>query len=283
MDNTLQVPSGLDYRRRSSLALSLHSNLAGFYANNNNNINNDHGKDTFPFHVVGSARRRLSNVGDAVSRKISHTIGWRTVPSSITLTVSQGSSLCAQYIRNRLKRSGIFQRKIGLKRMRSAMLLPGGSVVGEVYPELISVGSELEKMYPNLFERIGRQIGCGHFSSDQAASEAMTDVSREILRNGEITWSKVIALYAVAGGIALDCVRQAKPEYITAVQRAMTEVLEEDLATWIQANGGWEALITRYRQVPKETPWHTRDFLLLFTALTIFIGTLLLCIKIVIF
>lgn len=52
--------------RRSSFALSLPANL-----------------------VVDSARRRLSNVSDAVSRKISHTIGWRTVSSSNELIVRQ--------------------------------------------------------------------------------------------------------------------------------------------------------------------------------------------------
>ena len=241
--------------RRNSLALSLHSNLAGFAANNH---------EVSHFHVVDSARRRFSNVSDVVSRKISHTIRWRTVSASVELTVSQGSSLCAQYIRNRLKRSGIFQRKLGLKRMRSAMLLPGAVVVGEVYPELISVGAELEKMHPNLFNRIYRQIGCGSFSSEQSASEAIVDVSREMIRSGEMTWSKVIALYAIAGGIAVDCVRQGKPEYLPAIQRGMTDVLEEDLAVWIQANGGWSALTTRYRPATKDTAWYSRKLVLLF-------------------
>ena len=67
--------------RRNSLALSLHSNLAAFPVPNNQEIS--------PFHVVDSARRRFSNVSDVVSRKISHTIRWRTVSASIELTVSQ--------------------------------------------------------------------------------------------------------------------------------------------------------------------------------------------------
>ncbi|XP_029033854.1 apoptosis regulator BAX isoform X2 [Osmia lignaria lignaria] len=242
--------------RRNSLALSLHSNLAAFPAANNHEVSS--------FHVVDSARRRFSNVSDVVSRKISHTIRWRTVSASVELTVSQGSSLCAQYIRNRLKRSGIFHRKLGLKRMRSVMLLPGGAVVGEVYPELVSIGAELEKMHPNLFNRVARQIGCGSFSTEQSACEAIVDVSREMIRNGEMNWSKVIALYAVAGGIAVDCVRQGKPEFLPAIQRGMTDVLEEDLAVWIQANGGWSALTTRYRPPTKETIWYSRKLGLLF-------------------
>ncbi|XP_043275716.1 bcl-2-related ovarian killer protein-like [Venturia canescens] len=236
-----------------------------------------------PFHVVGNARRRLSNVSDVVSRKISHTIGWRSVSASVELTVSQGSSLCAQYIRNRLKRSGIFQRKLGLKRMRSAMLLPGGSVVGEVYPELTTVGSELEKMHPNLFTRIGRQIGSSTFTSEQSAAEALTDISREMLRSGEMTWSKIIALYAVAGGIAVDCVRQGKPEFIPAVQRAMTEVLEEDLASWIQANGGWSSLVTRYRPAEKTSPWQEHRLVVYLILTTIVVILLSITIRSLVF
>ncbi|XP_015434278.1 PREDICTED: bcl-2-related ovarian killer protein-like [Dufourea novaeangliae] len=255
--------SGTQPYRRNSLAISLHSNLAGFTAANNPEVS--------PFHVVDSARRRFSNVSDVVSRKISHTIRWRTVSASVELTVSQGSSLCAQYIRNRLKRSGIFHRKLGLKRMRSAMLLPGGAVVGEVYPELISVGAELEKMHPNLFNRIARQIGCSSFTSEKSTSGAIVDVSREMIRNGEMTWSKVIALYAIAGGIAVDCVRQGKPEFLPAIQRGITDVLEEDLAVWIQANGGWSALVTRYRPVAKETSWYTRKLVLLFIFTTLIV------------
>ncbi|XP_076232793.1 bcl-2-related ovarian killer protein isoform X2 [Calliopsis andreniformis] len=260
--------------RRNSLAISLHSNLAGFPVASN--------QDVSPFHVVDSARRRFSNVSDVVSRKISHTIRWRTVSASVELTVSQGSSLCAQYIRNRLKRSGIFHRKLGLKRMRSAMLLPGGTVVGEVYPELISVGAELEKMHPNLFNRVARQIGCSSFSSDQSANEAIVDVSREMIRNGEMTWSKVVALYAIAGGIAVDCVRQGKPEYLLAIQRGMTDVLEEDLAAWIQANGGWSALATRYRPVTDETTWDSRRFVLFFIFTTLIIGLISIFLKLLV-
>ncbi|KAH0557248.1 hypothetical protein KQX54_002207 [Cotesia glomerata] len=192
--------------------------------------------------VAGSARRRLSNVSDVVSKKISDTIGWRSVSTNVELTVMQGSVLCGQYIKNRLKRSGIFQKKLGLKRMRSGAMMSseGLLVVSEVSPVLTSLGAELEKIHQKLYTNIARQIGAGSFSNEQTAMEAIADVSRELLRvGGEMTWGKIISLYSVAGGIAVDCVRQGKPEFIGAIQRAMTIVLKEDLASWIQANGGW--------------------------------------------
>lgn len=78
------IRSGQDagnlFHRRNSLAASLHSNLLGLGSNVD-------GTSSIP--VVGSARRRFSNVSDVVSRKLSHTIGWRSVSSSIKITVSQ--------------------------------------------------------------------------------------------------------------------------------------------------------------------------------------------------
>ncbi|XP_034936899.1 bcl-2-related ovarian killer protein homolog B-like isoform X2 [Chelonus insularis] len=259
--------------RRSSIALlNLPTNLTVFGSS-----------DGLPFQVVGSARRRLSNVGDVVSKKISHTIGWRSVSASIELAVMQGSALCGQYIKSRLKRSGIFQKKLGLKRMRSGIMTSDSTVIAEVYPVLIALGAELEKMHPNLFVKIARQIGCGSFSTEQATSEAITDVSREMLRSGEMTWSKIVALYAVAGGIAVDCVRQGKPELIATIQRAMTEVLEEDLASWIQANGGWIALSTRCRSIEDDSMWQEQNIVSLTVLVTIFIGALVILIRVLVF
>ncbi|KAK0088510.1 hypothetical protein PV325_011811 [Microctonus aethiopoides] len=245
--------------RRSSFALSLPANL-----------------------VVDSARRRLSNVSDAVSRKISHTIGWRTVSSSNELIVRQGSALCGQYIRNRLKRSGIYQRKLGLKRMRSALMSNDLSVIDDVFPMLIHLSNELEKMHPNLFKRVARQVGCGHFSNEQTASDVITDIAREILRCGAMTWCKIVALYAVTGSVAIDCVRQGKAEFIPSIQCAMTEVLEEDLAMWIQANGGWSGLSTHCRTVEQDCAWQERGIVTLIICSTILICFISIILRILI-
>lgn len=83
-----------------------------------------------------SARRRLSNVSDVVSRKLSSTIGWKSPPIPTHDIVMQGKCLCGQYIRSRLKRSGIFNKKLGLQRLRSIIGTPAAHVVREVFPAL---------------------------------------------------------------------------------------------------------------------------------------------------
>ncbi|XP_075211866.1 uncharacterized protein LOC142318991 isoform X2 [Lycorma delicatula] len=224
--DTLQLPP--PQRRKFSFPAALHSNLLGLA------------------EPTVQARRRFSNVSDVVSRKFSNTIGWRSSSVPIQDIVAQGKTLCGQYIRCRLKRSGMFSRKCGLQRLRSAASLPGGYVVREVFPELLGVGQELERMHPKLYVGVARQAsptpGGGVLATDKAVSTVLTSVARELLRS-EMTWAKVVSLYAVAGGLAVDCVRQGHPEYLQCIIESMGEVLEEEVASWIGENGGWTGLL----------------------------------------
>lgn len=115
--NLLTVPS--HNRRKFSFPMQLHS---GSLLGESNTI---------------SARRRLSNVSDAFSRKLSSTIGigWKQ-PIPTQEIITQGKCLCGQYIRNRLKRSGMYNRKLGLQKIRSIIGTPSIHVVREVYPAL---------------------------------------------------------------------------------------------------------------------------------------------------
>lgn len=77
--------------------------------------------------------------------------------------VAQGKALCCRYIRNRLKRSGIFNKKLGLYRLRSVVGTPSAMIVTEVYPSLIGAGQELERMHPKVYTSIARQVRVSHF------------------------------------------------------------------------------------------------------------------------
>ena len=147
----------------------------------------------------------------------------------------QGSSLCARYIRSRLKRSGIYRRNLGLKSV------PGDQVVNEVAPWLFEYADELVRMHPLLYERTGGYVGWHSFATEQDCYVVLLYVMQGLRRGdlGEWHLAKVIKIYAMAGGMAVDCVLVGKPEFLATIQRAMTTVLEESLAAWIQANGGW--------------------------------------------
>lgn len=58
-----------------------------------------------------------------------------------------------------------------------------------------------------------------------------------------ITWGKVVSLYSVAAGLAVDCVRQAQPAMVHALVDCLGEFVRKTLATWLRRRGGWVSLI----------------------------------------
>ncbi|XP_045469921.1 bcl-2-related ovarian killer protein homolog B-like isoform X2 [Harmonia axyridis] len=192
-------------------------------------------------------KRRFSNVGDVVSRKLSTTIGWRTSVAPSQEVILAGRTLCNMYIRNRLKRAGLFRRKIGL--IRPQIMLGSSSIheniAKEIFPYLLQSCLELERMYSNLYTNIARQLHCTE-KMDEVA-EIMVAVGHEIFR-AEPTWGKVIAIFCVAGGLAVDSIKTGNAENVSRVADGMAELLEDRVAEWITSNGGWIHLCNRCRK-----------------------------------
>ncbi|XP_059785160.1 bcl-2-related ovarian killer protein isoform X3 [Balaenoptera ricei] len=66
----------------------------------------------------------------------------------------------------------------------------------------------------------------------------LAEVCGVLLRLG-ITWGKVVSLYSVAAGLAVDCVRQAQPALVHALVDCLGEFVRKTLATWLRRRGGW--------------------------------------------
>ena len=97
-------------------------------------------------------------------------------------------------------------------------------------------------MYPHIYSDIIKQtlepLNPTVVLTDKTVKELFKTLSQDILKN-DITWSKVVAVYCVAGGLSVDCVKCQRPEFIHDILEAMSDVLEHDLAEWIALNGGW--------------------------------------------
>lgn len=197
--------------------------------------------------IANRRYRRFSNVSDAVSRKLSTTIGWRTV--SVQEIVNQSKSLCGQFIRIRLKRNGVQNKRMGLQRLRSMLSLqttgPTTQTVCEVFAQLHIIGMELERMHPSLYTGVCRQVSVT-ITNEKSVSTVLSSVARNLLKT-DVTWGKIASLYCVAGGLAIDCVQQGHPEYLYGIVETMGLVIERDAATWIAQQGGWAALLSRFR------------------------------------
>jgi len=192
--------------------------------------------------------RRFSNVSDAVSRKLSTTLGWRTV--SIQEVVTQAKSLCGQHIRAWLKRRGLFTRKLGLQKLRSVASLSGGLAVCDVFVQLEALSMELERKHPKLYLGVCRQMGVS-VVTEKGVAKNLSSMAHNIFKK-DITWFKIASFYNLVSAAAVDCVRQGHPEYLYGLVEAAGLVIERDVATWIANQGGWVGILSKYR-LPEET------------------------------
>lgn len=111
----------------------------------------------------------------------------------------------------------------------------------EVFPCLVCAGTELERMHPKVYTNITRQACISPTSilvSDKAVAGLLMAMSHQMLKT-DINWGKIVALFAVAGGLAVDCIHQGHPEFLHGIMEGMTEILEVNLGEWIASNGGW--------------------------------------------
>lgn len=104
--------------------------------------------------------------------------------------------------------------------------------------------SELERMHPKLYTKITRQTGVG--SSGEVAG-LLLGIGHQFFITSEPTWGKIVAVYCIAGGLAVDVVREGRPDCLHSILEDMTDLFEDRLAMWVNANGGWVSNIFIYK------------------------------------
>ncbi|ELK14415.1 bcl-2-related ovarian killer protein, partial [Pteropus alecto] len=123
---------------------------------------------------------------------------------------------------------------------------PGGRLA-EVCAVLLRLGDELELIRPSLYRNVARQLNVSPHS-ETAVTSAFLAVAAQIFSAG-VTWGKVVSLYSVAAGLAVDCVRQAQPAVVPALVDCLGEFVHKTLASWLRRRGGWVSGVSGCR------PW----------------------------
>ncbi|XP_076344266.1 bcl-2-related ovarian killer protein homolog B-like [Tachypleus tridentatus] len=216
--------------------------------------------------VSGVRLQKLS----LVTRRFSTTIGWR-VAASQDEVVSQAETLCCRFLRNKLRSFGVIHRKLGLQRLRSLSQIGGDPLMVEVGDQLRQVADILERQNPRLFQSVISSVGLQSLSNEAAMVHLFQKVADEIIRS-EISWGRIVAMYCVAGALALDCVRLGHPEFVLGLMRGMGSVIEGNGAAWIVQQGGWEALLTCFKNPSRIST----TGLLCFLMISAFAATLLI-------
>lgn len=101
----------------------------------------------------------------------------------------------------------------------------------------MTAADELELIRPSVYRNVARQLNIP-LQSETVVTDAFLAVAAQIVSAG-ITWGKVVSLYSVAAGLAVDCVRQAQPALVHALVDCLGEFVRKTLATWLRRRGGW--------------------------------------------
>ncbi|XP_071798360.1 bcl-2-related ovarian killer protein homolog B-like [Asterias amurensis] len=170
-------------------------------------------------------------------------------PHTEEMVVQQTRVLCRDYIFAKLRERSLLKHDIyppGLeaKDVVSACHPRGHSVscgACDVSRELVSITQEFDKMYPYLFRDVCTYLRI-NFQTGTQLQTVFVAVAAELFRRN-ITWARVVALFAFAGALVVECVENGHVSYANVVVDSMQKFTRRRLAAWIVKQGGWPALV----------------------------------------
>ncbi|KAL2101693.1 hypothetical protein ACEWY4_003454 [Coilia grayii] len=145
--------------------------------------------------------------------------------------VFQSKALCIEYIYSRLVREGLISPVTKYEHLKSS------GTPEEVFAVLLKLSDEMDSMCPYVYHDIAKQLNI-LVDMENMVSDAFFTVAMEISSSG-MTWGKVVAIYALAGALAVDCVYQGHTEMVYTIVDSMGVLAYKCLAPWLMQRGGW--------------------------------------------
>jgi BCL2-related ovarian killer protein len=108
---------------------------------------------------------------------------------------------------------------------------------------------ELERMHPRVYMNVSRQLSRTPFGELQEAHSApylLNIVAKDLFKTG-VNWGKIVSVFAISGGLAIDIVRQGHYDYLQRLIEGTADIIEDDLVPWLIENGGWFGLLEHIR------------------------------------
>lgn len=119
---------------------------------------------------------------------------------------------------------------------------------------------ELERMHPRVYMNISRHLSRAPFGELEEAHTApylLNAVAKDLFKSG-INWAKIVSIFTVSGGLAVDIVRQGHYDYLSRLIESTGDIVEDDLVPWLLENGGWSGLLDHIR--PSNYYYFDRQF-----------------------
>ncbi|XP_060744324.1 bcl-2-related ovarian killer protein homolog B [Tachysurus vachellii] len=191
--------------------------------------------------------RAERQVGDKTERHSGVMEVFEQIPTEREL-VFQARLLCREFMYSRITREGLSWSAVDAVPPAAPAALTHAALV------LLKLGDELENIQPHVYRNIAKQLNIS-VALEVVVTDAFLAVASEILSLG-ITWGKVVAIFAVAGGLAVDCVRHQHPAVVLTIEESLGEFVRKSLVPWLRRRGGWSDILKCVRNVENRSQSH---------------------------
>lgn len=171
----------------------------------------------------------------------------------------QAAFLCQKYIEARFTRSNLcyFNPRSRRKDGQSSAGCPE-----DVVQTLCEIGALLERSYPKLYNNVLDQLNY-RVNLAILVCNMFNRVSEQIVVSG-VSWARIVAVYAFAGALAYDFTQTGDTRFIRSMSIWMGHFSARRLSPWIKQNGGWQGLVTHFKEEEHSvmgslTRWLTRN------------------------
>jgi hypothetical protein len=139
--------------------------------------------------------------------------------------------LFAQFAKDRLRRHGMLTRNVSiLIEVHPAKAFP----IRNILLIFNRMALELEKMHPRIFANPS--------VPDHDVPTLVENIGRNLFRQDEITWAKIISWFTLVSAIVVECVKTGQHDIVQHIIDVACIVLSEEAGIWIENQGGLNAL-----------------------------------------
>lgn len=104
----------------------------------------------------------------------------------------------------------------------------------DVQTALRDSADEFEELFTQAFSNLSSQLDI----TPDTAYHSFKSVMDEVFKDG-VNWGRIVGLFVFGGVLCVECVEKDMSNLVPRIADWMTIYLDENIASWIQSQGGW--------------------------------------------
>lgn len=102
---------------------------------------------------------------------------------------------------------------------------------------------EFEELFTQAFSNLSSQLDI----TPDTAYHSFKNVMDEVFKDG-VNWGRIVGLFVFGGVLCVECVEKDMSNLVPRIADWMTIYLDENIASWIQSQGGWDCFAQIFGQ-----------------------------------